>query len=103
MSVTVICQMCGKEIQAGNKGRMYCPDCVKERSRMSTIVRRENRQKQRDAQKFLPKTSAYKSPLDIMLCEIADYNLHQRLSGKPELSYGQYVAKFDAAQKEYHL
>ena len=70
---------------------------------MSTIVRRENRQKQRAAQKFLPKISAYKSPLDIMLCEIADYNLHQRLAGKPELSYGQYVAKFDTAQKEYHL
>ena len=33
MSTTVICQMCGKEIQAGNKGRMYCQDCMKIRKR----------------------------------------------------------------------
>lgn len=99
MSVTVICQMCGKEIQAGNKGRMYCRECTKERKRKTSAAWRDNYKKQLDAQKLLPKVPARKNPLDIILREISIYNLHQRLSGKPELSYGYYVAKFDSVQK----
>lgn len=108
MSTTVICQMCGKEIQAGNKGRMYCQGCMRMRRRAHNATWRQKHgkeyrslQRQRALQHLQqqPTLEPWKRSLDLFMQRLEAYNQSCKLSGRPELSYGYYVAQFDGPKE----
>lgn len=96
--VEIICRQCGKKVQAKTHNRMYCSDCQKElakaRSKAWYKKRKETYQKPEFLESKLPEPS-WKNSLDLFMHQVDLYNVFRRMSGQPELSYGQYVALFD--------
>ena len=96
--VEIICRQCGKKVQAKNHNRMYCPECRKKRAKTQNKAwhkrHRETYQKPEFLESKLPEPS-WKNSLDLFMHQVDLYNVFRRMSGQPELSYGQYVALFD--------
>ena len=104
MNTTVTCQMCGKEIPS-TKGRMYCQDCMKIRRRTYCARWRQRHgeeyrslKRRRALQQQLPEPD-WRHSLDLFMQRLELYNLSCKLSGRPELSYGYYVARFDGPKE----